>query len=57
MQIVSELLVSFKQDIDHPILKVSNLSWSTSTNQILSDISFQVPLGSFTGMLGPNGAG
>jgi iron complex transport system ATP-binding protein len=53
----SELLVSTTNKTNHPLLSVSNLSWYAGNTQILSDISFQVPVGSFTGMLGPNGAG
>lgn len=49
--------MSSNKEIANPILEVSHLNWSAGDNKILTDISFQVPTGSFTGMLGPNGAG
>lgn len=54
---VSESSVSVTRNNSHPLLSVSNISWSAGNNQILTDISFHIPVGSFTGMLGPNGAG
>jgi len=49
--------VSSSKKTANTLLAVSNLGWSAGNNKILTDISFQVPVGSFTGMLGPNGAG
>lgn len=49
--------MSSSKEITNILLAVSNVSWSAGNNKILTDISFQVPTGSFTGMLGPNGAG
>ncbi|EWH11340.1 vitamin B12 transport ATP-binding protein BtuD [Catenovulum agarivorans DS-2] len=38
-------------------LQVSNLSWSTEQQQILTDISFELIANSVTAVVGPNGAG
>ncbi|MGL5711799.1 MAG: ABC transporter ATP-binding protein [Paraclostridium sp.] len=38
-------------------LKVKNLKFSIDNHDILKDISFDVPKGSFIGVIGPNGSG
>ena len=38
-------------------IQVKNLRFSIDKNEILKDISFNVPKGSFVGIIGPNGSG
>ena len=38
-------------------LKVKNLRFSIDKKEILKDISFDVPKGSFIGIIGPTGSG
>lgn len=40
-----------------PLLTVEDLSFSYGEKPILSNLSFQVPAGGFTGIVGPNGSG
>ena len=39
------------------LIRVENLSWQADDNCILNDINFSVKTGSFTGLIGANGAG
>ena len=38
-------------------LQVKNLRFGIGKQEILKDISFDVPKGSFVGIIGPNGSG
>jgi len=51
------LLASFYGAHMNNILQVHNLHWSAGDTPILSDINFNIPEGSFVGLVGPNGAG
>ncbi|HBL36266.1 MAG TPA: ABC transporter [Firmicutes bacterium] len=44
-------------DSSIPILSVERLSFCYGEQPILADLNFQVPTGSFTGIIGPNGSG
>ena len=38
-------------------IQVKNLKFDIDNQEILKDISFDVPKGSFVGIIGPNGSG
>lgn len=42
---------------ESPLLRAESIHWQAAGRAILSDISFDLPRGSFTGLVGPNGAG
>lgn len=39
------------------ILSVKNLSFSVKDRELIHKISFDIPRGSFVGLIGPNGCG
>ena len=53
---VDTLLVSRSRNMNQ-ILSVKNLSFSVKDRELIHKISFDIPRGSFVGLIGPNGCG
>ena len=46
-----------KQESSSSVLSFSSVSFKAGSQDILENVSFEIPEGSYTGMLGPNGGG